>query len=133
MKIYTLLITTIIPSLICLIINLIIFEYVRSSSQRVQPSSQITRDGFYNSHSQRISRRDRHLLRHIIFMFCIFMGGWSPIFIITIAQPQLLFTSVTISLLILLAELSLFIDIVNLYVYNHELRRYLKGKFFKSQ
>jgi hypothetical protein len=131
MKIYTLLITTIIPSLICLIINLIIFKYVRSSSHRVQPSSQITRDGFNNNQLQRITHRDMHLLRHIIFMLCIFMGGWSPIFIFTIPQAQLLFASLTVSLLILLAELSLLIVIVNLYVYNHELRRYLKEKFFK--
>jgi hypothetical protein len=114
----------IIPSLICLINNIIIFNYVRSSTNRVQPSSVVKKD---NRH-QHINQRDLHLLRHMIIMFGVFVGGWSPSYIYTTIVVNVDFTSVTVSLLILLAELSLLFTIINLFLYNHELRRHFQDK-----
>jgi ABC-type polysaccharide/polyol phosphate export permease len=113
----------IIPSLICFIINIIIFKYVRSSTNRVQSSTAIRK----NNQHQAINRRDLHLLRHMINMFCIFVGGWSPVYLYTIIISQ---NPNYIILLIceILAELSLLSIIMNLFLYNHELRGYLLQK-----
>jgi hypothetical protein len=130
MKIYGIIIVVIFPSMICLIINLIIFKHVHSSSNRVRPIFQITRNNSNNIPLGGITRRDVHLLKHIILMFCIFIGGWSPIFIVEITQPNLSINSLAFSLIILLSELALLLDIVYLFVYNHKLRRYLQNKIF---
>ncbi len=110
---------------------MIIFKHVRLSSNRIQPASQTTRDSSNHIQLQGITRRDVYLLRHIILMFCIFIGGWGPAYIIGVVVPNFTFNSLIASISILVAELSLFIDIINLFVYNHELRRYLSNKVFR--
>ena len=117
----------IIPSLIYLITNIIIFKYACSSSNRVQKPSTIPS----NNLQQHINRRDMHLLRHMIIMFCIFIGGWSPLYIYMIIVDVIDPTLVVASLLILLTEMSLLVDIIDLFLYNHELRKYLRNKIFK--
>lgn len=133
MDIYTLIVTDIIPSVICLIINLSIFRYVRLSSKRIQPALQMTRNGPNTNQPRRITRRDLHLLRHTIVMFCLFIGGWSPIFILRIFQTNLSINSLSVSSLTVLAELALLIGIINLFFYNHALRGCLRKKFFKCK
>ena len=112
----------IIPSFICLIIHLIIFKHIRSSRHRVQPSVATA-----NHDQTRLSRRDIHLLRHMIVMFVIFVGGWSPVYlyplIVVMRYPATIFY-----ILIILASLSLLFDVVNLFLYNHELRNYIFQK-----
>ena len=116
-------IVVIIPGLICLILNIIIFNYVRSSTNRVQPSSMTV------TNTQHINRRDKHILRHIIIMWSIFVGGWSPVYIYSSVSSSLS-TSVYFSFMIL-AEVSVLLDIINLFIYNHELRKYFLYKIFK--
>ena len=117
----------IIPSLICSIAHLIVFNYVRSSSRRIQPSFQITTNHLNNHQQQRINRRDTHLLRHMIIMFSIFVGGWSPIYIYTIINPDISLSLLLPSLFTLLAQSCLQCDIINLFIYNHELSKYLQN------
>jgi len=119
----------IIPAIICFINNMIIFNHVRLSTNRVQPASIAA----LNNQYQHTHRRDLHLLRHMIIMLCIFVGGWSPIYLYIIIVFNINFTSVIVSVLILLAEISLLFDIINLFLYNHELRRYLQDKIFKRR
>ena len=110
----------IIPSLICLIINIIIFKYVRTSTSRVQTLSAVVT---YTPH-QYLSRRGLHLLPHLIFMFCIVVGGCSPInlyLFINWVNPNF----IMLWSFMMLAELSTLVDIINFFLYNHELRRYL--------
>ena len=133
MQVYTLLMIVILPSVICLALNLVIFRYVRSSSHRIQPVSHITQDESVNHQPQRINRRDIHLLRHIIFMFCVFIGGWAPVYIFATIITNLPFDALSICALIVLAELSLLVNVINLFVYNHELRRHLFNKICKCQ
>ena len=118
----------ILPSMTCLALNLLIFRYVRSSSHRVQPVSCVTQDESANNPPRRINRRDLHLIRHIIIMFCIFIGGWAPVYIFATVVTNLSFDALSICALIALAEVSLLADVINLYVYNHELRRHLINK-----
>ena len=47
--------------------------------------------------------------------------------IVNVVDP----TSMVVSLLILLTEMSLLLDIIDLFLYNHELRKYLRNKIFK--
>ena len=125
MEIYRLIMVVILPSLACLALNLLIFRYVRSSSHRVQAISHVTRDEHRTSQSH---RRDMHLLRHIIFMFSAFIGGWAPAYIVRCFVYNLPYTALSMSLLLLWAELSLLVVVINLFVYNHELHR----QFFRK-
>lgn len=130
MQVYTLVIVVVIPSFACLTLNLMIFKYVRSSSKRVQAISHgITQTelGSNGSALTVVSQRDLRLLRHIIVMFCIFICGWSPVYIYAVVLPDMSFASLTITILILVAEVALLVDILNLYFYNKELRQQLKN------
>jgi hypothetical protein len=113
----------IIPSLIILIINMTIFNYVRSSTNRVQPSSATM------ANNQHMHHRDMHLLRHIIIMFSIFVGGWSPVYLYSLISLD--YATIVYLVFMLLAEVSLFFITINLFMYNHELREYLFKNIFK--
>ncbi|CAF1201801.1 unnamed protein product [Adineta steineri] len=127
-KIYKYVMVVIIPSIICLVNNMMIFKYVRSSTNRIQTSLE---DAKNNAHQrQHLSRRDLHLLRHMIVMFCIFVAGWSPAYLYTVFTNLPSFTSIIVSMFILLSELSLLAVISDLFLYNHELRRYFREKIF---
>ena len=66
-------------------------------------------------------------------MFFIFVAGWSPVYlyVCTVAVPD--FHSTITSALIMAAELSLLSNIIELFLYNHELRRHLSRKVCRWQ
>jgi hypothetical protein len=105
----------------CLVINMLIYHHVRSSSLRVQP--QIISS---NIQLTKISRRDIYLLRHMVLMFCIFVAGWTPTFIIPILRYYTSIDIIINSSVIVWCELALLIDMIDLFLYNHEVRKYLK-------
>jgi hypothetical protein len=82
LRVYIVISAVIIPGVICLVSNGLIFLHVRSSSRRIQ-----TRPAAPNE-SQRVnlSRRDIYLLRHMIIMFCVSVGGQAPSSIARIVQ-----------------------------------------------
>ncbi|CAF1191822.1 unnamed protein product [Adineta steineri] len=127
-RIYKFIIIVIIPSIICLVNNIMIFKYVRSSTNRIQTSLENAKNNQQQHQHQHLSRRDLHLLRHMIVMFCIFVVGWSPINLYSVFVNVGSITSTIVSIFILLGDLSLLIDISNLFLYNHELRRYFREK-----
>jgi hypothetical protein len=106
----------VLPAGTSLINNLIIFKHVRSSSTRIQPLA-----------SPSISRRDLHLLRHLLVMFCIFVGGWAPIYLYTNIHPSFHFTETIVTMFTFAAELSVLCIVVDLFVYNRELTNHLHG------
>jgi hypothetical protein len=117
----------IIPSFICFIINIIIFQYIRSSRHRVQPTLVVPN----NNQHQSLSRRDIYLLRHMILMFVVFVGGWSPIYIyplVVVANYQ----SIIPWIIFIVANFSLLYNIFNLFLYNHSLRKYVLHKIFNK-
>ena len=71
-----------------------------------------------------------YLLRHVIFMFVLFMGAWGPINILGMLQ---LYTSKSYPLLytflVIWTEICLLGDMINLFFYNRELRLYLTRTF----
>ncbi|CAF0772539.1 unnamed protein product [Adineta ricciae] len=90
MTVYTLVTAVLLPSLVNFILNSMIFGHVRSSTRRVQPqnpsawASRITTQQENRQQAPKISRREISLLRQMIFMFAMFIGGWSPVFIVDI-------------------------------------------------
>jgi hypothetical protein len=121
----------IIPILIGLILHIIIFNHVRSSTRRVQPSAQTPENDANNQQQQRTNHRDSQLIRRMIIMFGILVVGWSPLHIYTIIIPDFSITLPLSSCFTLLAQLCLLINIINLYLYNHQLRKYLQNLIFK--
>lgn len=114
------------PTVVGVILHIIILNHVRSSTLRVNPSVHITENDVQNSQQQqRLNRRDNQLIRRMILMFCIFVGGWSPLYIYCIIIPDFSFTLLLSSIFTLWAKLCLLIDIINLYIYNYQLTKYL--------
>ncbi|CAF5131616.1 unnamed protein product, partial [Rotaria sp. Silwood1] len=77
----------------------------------------------------RMSRRDIHLLRHMIIMFLIFIGGWTPLYALFAIQSQVLANPMLSKCFTIWCQLAFLCDIIDLYLYNHELRNYLKTMF----
>ena len=129
-----LIIIVIIPVLLCVIINSLIIIYVRASSRLIYPQviiNQINTNNNIHRQQSKISGRDIRLLRYMILMFFTFVGGWSPIYIANIISKNINTNLIVSRTLSLIAEISLLLNIINLFVYNHRLRRYLKNLILK--
>ena len=112
----------IVPAIVCVITNTLIYWHVRSSSSRVQiPAASRAGD------QPKISRRDIFLLRHMVIMFCVFLFGWTPAVIGYIVGYYTLIPRLLLRIVHLNFQLALLADMVDLLLYNHEVRRYLIG------
>lgn len=60
----------------------------------------------------------------MIFMLVVFVGGWTPMLIYGLIEPDYNIHSIIFASFTLLAEICLLIDLVNLYLFNHELLKY---------
>ncbi|CAF0937562.1 unnamed protein product [Rotaria sordida] len=121
-KVYVLVNMMIIPSIIYFVTNILIYYHVRSSSRRIQPQTNI-----HNIQQIKISHRDIYLLRHMILMFCIFVAGWAPIYILPIINHFTYINLLAYGISTIWCELALLINILDLFLYNHKLRKYLKS------
>ncbi|UJR19681.1 hypothetical protein I4U23_022815 [Adineta vaga] len=122
---YNMFIIAILPCVIHVVFNSFIFINVRSSTRRVHAETTATS---VTNKSRQHNTRDVRLLKHMLFIFVVFISGWSPFFIlstISINAPEWIN-----SLLQMLPVFSLLINIVDLFLYNHDLRQYLKGRFW---
>ncbi len=104
--------------------NSIIFNFVRRSTNRVQPMN--------NGHDAvaiTLNHRDARLLKHMLFMFAAFCCGWIPIYIIGVIDWNgNAISYVVFHGLQMLPMMSFVVDIVDLFLYNHELRTYFINK-----
>ncbi len=125
--VYNLVLIVILPLIIIVVLNVIIFLNVHSSSRRVHtttlPSPAAIDRGQQNA-------RDIHLLKHMLFMFVVFIMGWAPIytFFVIIQNPFSYY--LLYALFEILPTLSLIIDILDLFLYNHDIRQYYKARLF---
>jgi hypothetical protein len=122
MPYYTLVLVIVVPVSVYVVINIFIFKYVQSSTRRTQP----TTTNMINEQTTKLSRRDAHLLRHMIVMFFVFIVGWGPIYIISVLPTQVSNNVLILRILSLLAEISLLCDMIDLFLYSHDLRQYLQ-------
>jgi hypothetical protein len=117
----------VVPLIICLVTNIIIFIHVYTSSHRIQPVARsAAATGDNDQQRPRINRRDIHLLQHMILMFLSFIIGWSPIYLVSVLSYMISFSPLTFRLLSFLSQISVCFVIIDLFLYNHELRRYLR-------
>ncbi|CAF1541032.1 unnamed protein product [Rotaria sp. Silwood1] len=121
-KIYTLVNMLIIPSIIYFLTNILIYYHVRSSSRRIRPQMI-----FHNVQQIKISRRDVYLLRHIVLMFCIFVAGWAPTCILPIMNYFIYINYLSYAISTIWCELALLINIIDLFLYNYKIRKYLRS------
>ncbi len=124
-------IIVVIRLLIYLLVNIFIFIYVRSSFRSVHCRSQITQTNIKEISQVKISRHDIHLLRYVIYTYCIFIGGWCPIFILIVMDFENKIAPMIYIILAVLAEASFISIIINLFRYNQKLRHYLKNKILR--
>ncbi|CAF1506596.1 unnamed protein product [Adineta steineri] len=125
---YIFFVVLVIPAVVFVISNGIIYFTVRASSRRVHT---ITENSSGNFSIERLSSRDIRLLKHMVFVFIVYLTGWSPIYIaaaagLTRGMPDWLYY-----LLELPAGVSFMILLLDLLWYNHEVRQYLKEKFVR--
>ncbi|CAF1386008.1 unnamed protein product [Adineta steineri] len=138
--------------MITIVLNALIFLHVRSSTRRVQPHTMsTTTNGVMMNQKTRVGRREIALLRHMIFIFSIFLIGWSPIYLVNVINQFITVTTIpygrwspiylvnvinqfiTVATIpngssILLCEVALISLIINLFMCNHQLRQYLSNK-----
>ena len=119
---YSFLTTVILPTAICVVSNGLIFSYVSSSSRRVQT-------GPASGEPQRrtISNRDLHLLRHMIIMLSVSVTGQAPLSIIGIIATYTAVNPLIGTILSVWLILSLLFNMIDLFLYNHEVRKYVAG------
>jgi len=118
-----------VPIIINIVLNILIFRHVRSSARRVQPAhSVITATNGNNNQQQKISGREIALLRQIIFMFTMFIAGWSPTYFLIAIAEVMQVNLIVYECMIVLCEISVLSLIINLFICNHELRNYLFNK-----
>ncbi len=102
------------------IINSIIFLYARQSTRRVRPTNG------ENANIPILGQRDAHLLKHMIFMFAVFSGGWAPPYMLrAVTESVSGFSPIVLQIFYIIPATCILIVIVDLFLYNHELRKYL--------
>jgi hypothetical protein len=125
--VYNLVLIVILPLIIIAIFNAIIFLKVRSSSRRIHTTA-LPSTAAIDRRQQ--NARDVHLLKHMLFMFVVFIIGWAPLYIylVIILNPfsyYWLYVAFQI-----LAAVSVIIDLLDLFLYNHDIRQYYKARIF---
>jgi hypothetical protein len=120
-RVYNLFIIVILPS----IFNVSIYLSVRSSTRRVHALATTTPPTANPNYK---NARDVYLLKHMLFIFVIFVIGWTPVFILSVSNLDETAFYMAYQLLQLLPELSSLIIILDLFWYNHDLRQYLKQR-----
>jgi hypothetical protein len=118
-RIYVIIIGIVIPAIFLAITNSIIFTYTRRSTRRVQP---MNGDG---AQPATLSHRDARLLKHMIFMFTVFWGTWTPAYIImAMIGYGISLSPIILHVALVMPGLGLLVDIGDLFLYNHQLRKY---------
>jgi len=111
------------PAIGLAITNSIIFKSARRSTRRVQPANG------ESAQAPGLNHRDARLLKHMIFLCAVFVSGWAPIYIIMIINWNGVAVSpIVVQVFLTVPVASLFIDVTDLFLYNHELRRYFTNK-----
>ncbi|CAF4076351.1 unnamed protein product [Adineta steineri] len=131
MHIYTFIMIVVIPSIISLITNIILFKYARSSSRRIHPETLSAQISVHHPQIFLIRHRDVLLLRQMISMFCIFIGSWGPLYLTLVLQRLINISPLVIPILMFIAESAVLIDIIKLFVANQEMRQYFRQKMFR--
>ncbi len=120
----------ILPSIVMIIFNGLIYWTVTASSRRVHAISTNPNGGAVARPSHQ-NARDIFLLKHIAFIFIVFIVGWSPVYILQIIESNAYAPAWLLKTFQVLPVLATIIILLDLFFYNRELRQYIKEKFLK--
>ena len=118
----------IIPFITIVVFNIFIFLKVLASTRRVHHQG-IHSDG--SEMSRRQQARDTHLLKHMLFIFLVFIIGWAPVYIAVFLNLYIYISVWVLVFLQIPPIFSALIMVLDLFVYNHDLRSYLKRKIMR--
>ena len=107
------------------ILNVCIFIHVRRSSRRLQPQGLSATTGGTNQQQARISRRDIHLLKQMVFTFAMFIIGWTPAFVINTVNVIYFVDFIIAIASVYLSAVCLLALMINLLICNREIRQYI--------
>ncbi len=106
-----------------------IFFFVRSSTRRVHVTEIISTTSVANTNLQHA--RDMYLLKHMVFIFIVFLIGWAPVYFESAINFSGGLPTWVYYLLEMLPVFTSLINILDLFMYNNDLRKYLKEQIFK--
>lgn len=93
--------------------------------RRIQPQTITAITIGVHRHQQKISRRDIALLKQMLFMFTMFILGWTPIFLINMIGTVQRIPSLIVTIFVYISDVCLLSLIINLLMCNYEIRRVL--------
>ncbi|UJR32632.1 hypothetical protein I4U23_020092 [Adineta vaga] len=140
-SIYMMIVIVVLCPIITLVVNIRIFHFGHTSfrrlqshhmSNRIEPISRIVsnRTNPIIQTRSRINRRDIRQLKHTIYMFLMFLIGWGPIYTLKIFMHNANVSTSLLGFFFVWAQLSLVCLVINMFVFNQELRKYLTKKIF---
>jgi hypothetical protein len=113
----------VIPAIFSVTTNSIIFIYTRRSTRRVQPKNGDS------AQARTLSNRDARLLKHMIFLVTAFVCCWAPIYIAMVINfSGTVISPLQMEFFFTIPVFSQLIDIGDLFLYNHELRKYFTSR-----
>ena len=128
LRIYGYVLTSIVPALINILPNALIFSYVRSSTNRIQPQGPSALIATVSVQHPKVNRREIALVKQMTYMFVLLIVGWNPIFIITVVNSYTAVNPLVHHLGYLLCQVSILGIVLYLVSINQELRQYVCGK-----
>ncbi len=105
-----------------------IYFSVRSSTRRVHALATITSVAARTNHR---NARDIYLLKHMFFVFVVFVLGWTPIYFLALFNLYETVTLWVIQFLQILPVISSLVIVLDLFFYNRDLRQDLKERLMK--
>jgi len=117
-----LIIVVTIPSILATIFNSLIYISVRSSTRRIRATTE---------NVNQANSRDISLLKHMLFIFVVFIIGWTPTYVDMIFNSSITGTLLSSLILEVIAIVSTIVIIFDLFFYNRDLRRYLTENILK--
>lgn len=111
-----------IPSILATIFNSLIYISVRSSTRRIRATTE---------NVNQANSRDISLLKHMLFIFVVFIIGWTPTYVDMIFNSSITGTLLSSLILEVIAIVSTIVIIFDLFFYNRDLRRYLTENILK--
>lgn len=130
LRIYQLLVIVIFPSLLNGLLNTFILMKVRLSIRRL--GKEIKKPHLNRLSIKCLNSRDVCLLKHMLFIHIVFLLGWLPINLLWIIQIYIQISFTLYLTMQVLPAITLFINILDLYIFNHEVRQYLQQQFLIS-
>jgi hypothetical protein len=116
----------VVPLLTNTVFNVLIFNNVRASTRRVQPQTNSTITNTSINQQPRISHREISLLKQMIFMFCAFIGGWTPVYVILIIGTS--HDPMIFQYLVIICQTAMLAITINFFICNHEIKQHLINK-----